>query len=73
MNLNMEDIRTKMRARHSVVFAPQKMLILAESNMQNAASMRAGETSVLMGDGMMDMGLSFSALEEHCLLISQEG
>lgn len=55
MNLNMEDIRTKMRARHSVVFAPQKMLILAESNMQNAASMRAGETSVLMGDGMMDM------------------
>ena len=51
MNLNMEDIRTKMRARHSVVFAPQKMLILAESNMQNAASMRAGETSVLMGDG----------------------
>ena len=41
-----------MRARHSVVFAPQKMLILAESNMQNAASMRAGETSVLMGDGI---------------------
>lgn len=54
-NLNMEDIRAKMRARHSVAFAPQKMPILAESNMQDVASMKAGETSVLMGDGMMDM------------------
>ena len=51
----MEDIRDKMRARHSVAFATQKMPILAESNMQDVASMKAGETSVLMGDGMMDM------------------
>ncbi len=54
-NLNMEDIRAKMRARHPVAFAPQKIPILAESNMQDVASMRAGETSVLMRDGMMDM------------------